>query len=68
MDPQRAMRTKIKRHKQATDAAIAVQERVDGLGLDVEESRIDQRGQSGRVLVHEPREPLMLKQRRFHLI
>jgi hypothetical protein len=41
---------------------------VDGLELDVKESRLDQRGQSGRVLVHEPREPLMFRQRIFHLV
>src|SRR5829696_8281141 len=43
-------------HEQATDAAVAVQEGVDGLELDVKEAGLDEGRETGLPFVHEPLE------------
>ena len=51
--PQDVVDAQIQRHQEAADAAVAVQERMQGLELNMEQARLDQGRQARGVLVHE---------------
>ncbi len=50
---QHTVDAQVQRYQQATDPAVSIQERVDGLELDMQQPGLDQCGQTRAILVYE---------------